>query len=280
MKKIILVALMLGFSFSSAQAVEQTLTERVEARLMSAFGPRLKVRAVDSVADKQMLEVTLIDGTLIHMTPDTQFFIYRDELYQLTAAGGVNVTQTRLNPKRAQSMLAVKDSDTVVFPAKGKQKALLNVFTDIECGFCQKLHLEVPKLNELGITVRYLAYPRAGIQDGQGHFTPAYEKINYVWCAKDRPAAMTAMKTTQRDMGVAAQRARQGNGADKDYFSLEKKMADMRAKSKDCGPAVSDQYQLGGELGVTGTPALITEQGDLIPGYMPAEDLAKRLGVL
>lgn len=281
MNKLILSALLAIFSVSTVQALEPTLKAQAETKLMNAFGPQLKVREVETLANKQLLEVVLIDGSIVYMTPDLNFFLYNDSLYQLANEGPVNVTETRQNPKRVAMMSKVKDSDTVKFAAKGKEKTVIDVFTDIECPYCQKLHDEVPRLNELGVTVRYLAYPRAGIINPQtGQETTSYKKINYVWCAKDRSTQMTRIKNTQHDLGTLSQQLRQGGGSalEKQYSDLEKTMADAMAQA-DCESPVAQQLDLGHQVGVTGTPAIITQDGTLIPGYMPADALVKRLGI-
>lgn len=282
MKKMILGALLAVFAISSAWAAEPSLRDQAEAKLVEAFGPRLQVREVEPLANKQLLEVVLIDGSVVHMTPDLNFFLYNDSLFELAKEGPVNITESRLNPKRAAAMAAVKDAETVKFAAKGKEKTVIDVFTDIECPYCQKLHNEVPRLNELGITVRYLAYPRAGIMNPQtGQTTTSYKKINYVWCASDRTHQMTRIKNAQHDLGVLGQQLRQGAGSsvEKQYSKVEGDLAAAMQKGNCESPVVS-QYELGHEVGVTGTPAIITQDGSLIPGYMPADDLARRLGVL
>jgi len=288
MKKTLLAAA-LGLSLTlpamgAAADKALPLDKQVEAKLVQAFGPRLQVREVAPLAGNQILEVVLIDGSVMHMTPDLSHFIYRDELYELSAEGPQNITQNRNNPKRAERLAAVTDSQTVVFKAKGEQKALINVFTDIDCGYCQKLHQEIPRLNELGITVRYLAYPRAGIKDPRnGELTDSYRKINYVWCQADRKSAMTSMKNTQRDMNMLGQRLRQSGGSaelEDQYRALQGQVVAMMDKSKDCGAPIAAQYDLGQEVGVTGTPAIVVDDGRLFPGYMPADDLARRLGVM
>ncbi|WP_430459876.1 thioredoxin fold domain-containing protein [Thalassolituus sp. LLYu03] len=285
MKKTLMAAV-LGLTLMVPALAETAATpvkKQVEARLVQAFGPRLEVREVASLADGQILEVVLTDGSVMHMTPDMSHFVYRDELYSLAESGPVNVTQSRNNPRRAAAMEAIADAQTVVFPAQGEQKALINVFTDIDCGYCQKLHQEVPRLNELGITVRYLAYPRSGIKNPQtGQLTESYLKINYVWCQADRKAALTEMKNNQREMNVLSQKLRQGGAVmlQDQYRALASQMDDVLNKSKDCGAPIAAQYELGGELGVTGTPAIIAQDGRLFPGYMPADELARRLGVI
>ncbi|WP_296986158.1 MULTISPECIES: thioredoxin fold domain-containing protein [unclassified Thalassolituus] len=268
---------------SASVSGTQSLKAQAQTKLVSAFGPRLEVSEVAPLAGGQILEVILTDGTVMHMTPDLSHFLYRDELYEFGAAGAENVTQNRHNPTRAAEMAALGNNQTVVFEAKGEQKGLINVFTDIDCGYCQKLHQEVPRLNELGITVRYLAFPRAGIKNPQtGQLTDSYRKINYVWCQDDRKAAMNTMKTTQRELNVLGQRLRQGGAVmlQDQYNALSSQMGDMIAASNDCGAPIAEEYNMGKSMGVNGTPAIVLEDGRLFPGYLPADELARRMGIL
>jgi len=115
------------------------------------------------------------------------------------------------------------------------------VFTDIDCGYCRKLHADMDKYNAQGIRVRYLFYPRAGLR------SESYRKAVSVWCADDRKAAMTAAKTGRP----------------------------LPARS--CVNPVADQYNLGRQLGVRGTPALVLEDGEIIPGYVPPDKLRTML---
>jgi thiol:disulfide interchange protein DsbC len=137
---------------------------------------------------------------------------------------------------------ALDESEMVVFAPENPQKTV-TVFTDFDCTYCRKLHQEVPVLNELGIAVRYLAYPRAGVGSA------SYDKMVSAWCADDPNTALTDAK-----MGKAI-------------------------PQKTCANPVAKQYRLGDDFGVTGTPALILEDGQLLPGYMPASALAARLGI-
>jgi thiol:disulfide interchange protein DsbC len=139
-----------------------------------------------------------------------------------------------------KAILDRQDNKPVVFKAKN-EKHKLTVFTDIDCPYCAKLHREVPELNKKGITVEYLMFPRAGLKSN------SFTKAVSMWCADDNKQAMTDAKE-------------------------RKPIA-----SKTCKNPIADQYNLGGEIGVTGTPALITSAGKLIPGYMPADRLAAML---
>lgn len=281
-----LAALIVGCVVSQASLAadsQSDLHSTIETKLKAAFGDRVAVSQVEAMASEQLLEVMLEDGSLLHMTPDGGFMIYQDEVYQLNGKQTFNLTEQRQNPRRAESLAAVVDKDTVLFPAKGEQKALINVFTDIDCGYCQKLHQEIPKMNELGITVRYLAYPRAGIRSQQtGQLTPSYQKINYVWCNDDRKTAMTTMKDTQRQLSQLGYRAR--NSGDQavaeEFDKLNVSMTSMMTASKDCAAPIESQFKLGHQVGVRGTPAIVVEDGRLFPGYLPADALAERLGIL
>ena len=132
----------------------------------------------------------------------------------------------------------------LVFAATGKRKATISVFTDVDCDYCRKLHLEVPELNAMGVEVRYLAYPRAGVG------SESYRKIVSAWCATDPNTALTALKAG-------------------------KTITDNQCSDN----PVADQYQLGQQMGISGTPAILLEDGRLLPGYMPAAQLAESIGI-
>jgi thiol:disulfide interchange protein DsbC len=132
----------------------------------------------------------------------------------------------------------------VIFPPQGKVNAVLNIFTDVDCGYCRKLHSEIAEYGKYGIEVRYLAYPREGLQ------SETAQTMRSVWCSSDPAAALTRAKNSQR----IAQR--------------------------DCpNDPVDAQFAIGRQVGVSGTPAIVTAEGELFPGYIPAPQLAQRLGI-
>jgi thiol:disulfide interchange protein DsbC len=183
----------------------------------------------------------VVSGTEVgYVSEDGRFYIDGD-VYEMESR--VNLTEARRQTGRVAVLKGVRDQDAIVFSPKG-YKYTLNVFTDIDCGYCRKLHAEVPELNRLGVRVRYLMYPR----NGPG--TEAWKKAEAVWCSADRNDALTRAK-----LGEAVQ-------------------------ARTCANPVADQYALGRELGIRGTPGIITDQGDLIAGYMPAARLVERLKTL
>lgn len=120
----------------------------------------------------------------------------------------------------------------------------LTVFTDIDCGYCRKLHNQIDEYNALGIGISYLFFPRSGIN------TPSFDKAVTVWCSSDQQSAMTNAKS-----GV----------------NLEERK---------CDNPIEKQYEAGKAAGVTGTPAMVLENGKLLPGYLPPQALLDRLKLL
>lgn len=223
----------------------------VQKNLQQAFGSRnaIEVKEVASLANGQVLEVEMTNGQLIHMTSDMQHVITGAEVLALKAGHFENLTQARMDPKRAKLMAAVDNDETIIFKAKGEEKGLINVFTDIDCGYCRKLHKEVPELNEMGITVRYLAYPRAGeINPRTGQLTSSFKKIKSVWCNANPAQALTQAKQMKNV-----------------------------AENLDCDAPINEQMALGQQVGVTGTPAIVFDDGRFVGGYRPAASLVQEL---
>ena len=255
-----LIALLAFFMVSTTSYADESIkpasdnaqfAAKVETQISQSFGQPVTVREVVSLANNQIVEAVLADGSSVHLTPDLTHMIYRGELYELLPMNPNNITKSRNDIKRKGLMAALDEKDLVIFKAKGEEKALVNVFTDIDCGYCRKFHGEIDRLNELGITVRYLAYPRAGITDPRtGQLTGSFKKIKSVWCNTNRTEAMTMAKNND---------------------SVETNL--------DCDAPIAEQMALGQEVGVSGTPSMVLQNGRFIGGYMPADELAKTIGI-
>lgn len=209
----------------------------------SAVRPDLKVDRVEASEVAGIYHVFFDGKGSIYMAASGDHF-FSGDLFAIKNQEIVNVTEEKSNGPRAELMASIKRDDMIIFSPKGETKASITVFTDVDCGYCRKLHQEVPKMNEKGIEVRYLAYPRAGIGSN------SYQKIASAWCADDRNDAMDKLKSGQEIP----------NNVCKDN-------------------PVPEQFNMGMQAGVTGTPALVLESGRLIPGYMTADQLAQMLGI-
>ena len=205
--------------------------------------PDLVVSDISPSPVKGIYNVTISGGGTLYVSEDANHFFLGD-LYRIGPNRLVNLSEEAKNKDRMAMMASLNDDDAIVFSPAGEVKASVAVFTDVDCGYCRKLHQEVPKMNELGIEVKYLAFPRAGIG------SKSYEKIASAWCAEDKRDALTKLK----------------NGKSIDIAVCD-------------GNPVANQYELGGKLGVRGTPAIVLKSGEIIPGYLPADELAKQLGI-
>ncbi|MGM0569745.1 DsbC family protein [Marinobacter sp.] len=234
--------LVLGLIITVPQAAADTPEEIITKRLNEAV-PGLRVDSVQESAVPGLYEVRTNNRDMIYATEDGEYIV-AGEMLQLTDNGVVNVTEKARSGERAKTMAAFGEEGLITYPADGDQKAEVDVFTDIDCPYCRKLHDEMGRLNELGITVNYYAFPRSGPG------TPSFAKYESVWCAEDQLAAMDQAK------------------------------AGETVPDASCDNPVEEQYQLGREVGVTGTPAILTEDGNMIRGYVPADKLAEGLGLL
>lgn len=210
--------------------------------------PDLQLKNVKSSPVEGIQEVELADGSVIYVSDNGKHFFY-GELFQINSSGFTNLTEARNNVSRKEALAGVSRDQQVVYSPKGETKASVTVFTDIDCGYCRKLHMEMAKMNELGIEVRYMAFPRAGVKRGSD-YTPSYTKIASAWCAKDPLAALT-----------------------------DAKMGKDIPKNICKNNPIEAQYLLGQKMGIRGTPAMILEDGSMVPGYLPADQLAGRLGI-
>ena len=219
------------------------ITAKDVAQALKTSHPSLPIKGVTPSKLKGFWDVDIGDAQTLHVSPDAKYF-FTGDLYAVSPHGLINLSAVERNKMRKELIAAVPEKDMVIFAPKGKVKATVTVFTDVDCPFCRKFHQEVPELNAMGIEVRYLAYPRAGIG------SVAYKKMVDTWCAPDPKKALTEAKLGEK------------------------------LKNRNCPNPVAKEFKLGNQVGVTGTPSLVYADGTMQPGYLPAIQLAQRLGVL
>jgi thiol:disulfide interchange protein DsbC len=178
-------------------------------------------------------------GSEVSYTSADGRYVILGDMYDIDA--DANISENRRRGIRARLIEGVPEGEMVVFSPKDP-KYTITVFTDIDCGYCRRLHSQIAEYNRLGIRVRYLFYPRSGPQ------TDSWYKAEAVWCASNRADALTRAK----------------NGEE--------------IKSPKCATdVVARDYELGHKLAVEGTPAIFLASGEMLPGYAPPGQLAKYL---
>jgi thiol:disulfide interchange protein DsbC len=161
-------------------------------------------------------------------------FAFAGDMYAVSNKGEFpNLTEVRRRELRLQMLGDIPESQMIVFgPANAKHT--ITVFTDFDCPWCRRLHSQIAEYNKLGIRVRYMFYPRTGPH------TESWFKAEAVWCAKDRKATFTRAKLGE----------------------------DVTKPASCTGTPVAREYELGREMGISGTPGMVMESGELVPGYL------------
>jgi thiol:disulfide interchange protein DsbC len=230
MYHVLLVLALLPVTISAAGADSRN-EARLKARVETLF-PDLEVARVTPSAIAGLYEV-LVGTDVIYVTADGRY-LFQGDVLDLDQR--LNVTENQRAGLRRRALDAVPPGDPIEFAAPAP-KHVVYVFTDIQCGYCRRLHRDMPELNRRGISVRYLAFPRAGIG------SPAFTQMESIWCAADRRQALTDAKLGRP------------------------------VTPKSCANPVARQYRLGESLGVRGTPAIYTMSGHELSGYMPPDVL-------
>jgi len=182
---------------------------------------------------------TIQQGSIVAYVSADGRYLLQGDLIDLDTQ--VNLSEQSRNSARRDVIAKVGDDDAILFsPVEVKHS--ITVFTDVDCGYCRKLHSQIDEYLSAGIEVRYLLYPR------NGPASEAWTTSEEVWCAKDRSQALTAAKL------------------------------DRGFESTSCdASAISEHYGLGRDIGLSGTPAIVLEDGTLISGYLPPAQLSMRL---
>lgn len=228
-----LLVLLLCLSGSlMVQAEERSDIERNIREGLQKIAPDMEISQIRSTDIEGLYEV-VIGAEVIYMSADGRY-VLRGDLLDLEEQR--NVTENVRSQSRREQLAALSKADMIRF-SNGNAEHVIHVFTDVDCGYCRKLHQDVSYLTEHGVEVRYLAYPRAGLD------SDTFETMEAVWCSSDRQAALTDAKSGKE------------------------------IKAPDCDNPVAAQYRTGQHLGIRGTPAIFLESGRQLPGYVPPKEL-------
>jgi thiol:disulfide interchange protein DsbC len=188
---------------------------------------------------KDVLEV-VVNGEVVYVAADGSHLL-QGRLYDTKQRS--DLTAGTENGLRRDVLSKVGDERRIRFAA-ADEKHRITIFTDVDCGYCRKLHQQMSAINAAGITVDYLMFPRAGQPSA------SFDKAAFVWCAVDQQDALTASMLN----GELA--------------------ADQR---KSCTHPVADTMKLGQRLAKLGTPTIIASDGSVLGGYLEPAQLAQRL---
>tara|TARA_B100001123_G_scaffold410281_1_gene505259 strand:- start:24948 stop:25679 length:732 start_codon:yes stop_codon:yes gene_type:complete len=237
MSAIVITFLSFGCSETIGDQVQDDLSFlELERKLNSLLPEDVIVKSIEETDIEGYLEVSL-EGMESFFVSENGKFIISGDIFEITSEGLINRSEVRRSAYRKKIVNDLDSSEFITFRPDAVRHSIF-VFTDVDCGYCRQFHAQMAEYLELGIKVNYLAFPRAGAN------SDSYKRIASAWCSKDPNNAITELKL--------------GNEI-KENVCLD-------------NPVIK-HFDLGNSLGVTGTPSIITSEGKLIPGYIPAENL-------
>jgi thiol:disulfide interchange protein DsbC len=233
MRKLINLAALsvLTLALPTANADEAAVRKAVTTSM-----PTVKIESIKPSEVKGLYEV-MVGANIFYVSDDGKYLL-QGRLVDVAARK--DLTEEKLSGGRLKALEKIGKDNMIIFKPK-IGKYTVSIFTDIDCGYCRKLHSEIDQYMAEGITIQYLLFPRAG----KG--SDSYNKAVAVWCAKDRNAALTAAKK------------------------------DQNIEMKTCDNPVDKHMQLASDFDAKGTPMIVTEKGNIFPGYLPAKQLAEAL---
>jgi thiol:disulfide interchange protein DsbC len=239
MLKKILPALLAGAFAMTAHAADDTQAVRAA---VESLAPGIKVDSIAAAPMPGFYQV-VASGRMVYVSADGRYML-NGNLIDLKAKTDLSAASWAAT--RKVELAKVPASQRLVY-APANPKHTVTVFTDVDCGFCRQLHAHIDEFNKQGIAVEYVFWPREGLKTTAGNDTPSYTKAVSVWCSADRKNA------------------------------FNQAMSGATPKAATCANPVKDEFELGERLGVNGTPTIVTENGDVVGGYVTPAQLLQAL---
>ena len=225
---------------SRVEPIFSAATPEARAReALRKLNPRTKVDQIGAAPLAGFREA-IVSGRVVYISDDGKY-VLDGTLYDVQDKKDLG--EASLAKMRVKLLKGIPAGDRIVF-APPNPRHTVAIFTDVECGFCRKLHNEIAEYNRQGIAVEYLAFPRSGL-DGA-----TYRTMVSVWCAADRKKALTDAKN------------------------------DKPVPARNCKNPVAMQHDLGQRMGLTGTPMILARDGTQLGGYLAPAQLRAALDEL
>jgi thiol:disulfide interchange protein DsbC len=207
---------------------------------------RQKVAGMFEMIDPENVSRSPADGWYMIQKGSIVAYISADGRYLLQGDmidldQNVNMSEVARNDTRRELMASIPDTEAIVFSPEEK-KYRVTVFTDVDCTYCRRLHNQINEYLAYGIEVRYLLYPR------NGPASRSWNTAEDVWCSSDRNNALTMAK-------------------------LDREFDTNKCEST----TVQEHYVIGRDVGLSGTPAIVLDDGTMIGGYVTPDQLKAQL---
>jgi thiol:disulfide interchange protein DsbC len=230
----IILILSVGCSADSSESLNEI--QAVKNKLNEILPEEIELLSVQETDMTGFFEVNFEGIEPLYVSSDGNYLVSGD-IYLITKEGLVNKSEARRDYQRKTLINNLDTKELITFEPENYIHSIF-VFTDVDCGYCRQFHNQIDSYLELGIKVNYLAYPRAGIG------SESFKKITSAWCNEDANYSLTMLKQGKEiETNICADNP------------------------------VEKHFNLGNIIGVQGTPSIVTDEGKMIPGYLPPQDL-------
>lgn len=227
--------LCLAFTVSAEEPLPEAITQAITQQL-TQVKPDVVITSITTSPISGLYKVTLENSNQVIFSDKTGGYFIAGDMYKIDENNLINLQKE----ERIINLLSQIDlQDMIIYRTQGVVKNILYIFTDVDCPYCVKLHQEIPSLTQRGIEIRYLAYPRSGL------YSPAFTKLAAAWCSADPHETLSKLQ--------------QGG-----YTNMDDDCDDRM---------IEEQYVIGNQIGVNGTPSIVLPNGKVISGYHSAEEL-------
>lgn len=233
------------FLFSILFASSASWADPLADKLSAAFQSTQPDLTVEHIADSPaqgIREVKLSNGEYLYATAEGRY-LFAGKLIELSGTEFNDLTEERQRQDRADILANLDLDKSITYKAQDAEQHEVFVFTDVSCGYCKNFHNHIDEIVQRGITVHYLAFPRAGVA------SPVGELMGRAWCAEDQQSALTEIKVSNR----------------------------LSQTPVPCRAPISEHHALAQKLGVRGTPAIFDQHGNSLGGYLDTEQLVSAL---
>ena len=212
----------------------------IKEKISGILPPGTQIEKIEESSLPNIYKVYYGDIQPLYVSKSGKYFLYGD-MFEINSSEIINLTALDIKKQRISLMKEINKDELISFSSDDETYSV-TVFTDVDCGYCRKLHNEIKAYNKLGISINYAAFPRSGIG------TEAFTKMVGAWCSTNPKQSITYLK---------------------DGKKLDLNFCDSQPVSK--------HYAIGKKIGITGTPAIISSEGELFPGYYSPQDLLDKL---
>ena len=228
------------FLLFSLSSFGSTNKDDIEKKITSILPPGTKIESIQPSEIPDLYKVFYGDVQPIYVSSNGSFFIY-GEMFKIEQNKIINLTNNEIENQRSQIINSISENEFISFPSENEIFSIA-IFTDVDCTYCRKLHEQIDDYNNIGISINYLAFPRSGIG------TKSFSKMVSAWCSDNPKQTLTKLK----------------------------KGKDLKLAFCDTQP-VAKHYTIGQKIGISGTPAIVTKSGELLPGYYSPNELLEKL---